>query len=324
MNAAFRAGERAILIFVNSPHGPVQDERKMDSVHRRFALFNSADMRRRDFVAAAAATGLATAQTTTRIARNGRVKQALTRGVFATNMPFEDMCGEAARLGCHGFDLVRAQDWPTLKKHGLICTMAPPNMGVSIQNGLNEKDKHTAIEKTMRTALDECKAGGCPNLITVSGNRRGLSDEEGIANCVLFLNRVKAQAEDVSVTICFEPINSVDYPDQQCDRTEWAVEVCKRVNSPRVRILLDLRHRQIMQGDVCRTIRDNFQWIAHFHTAGVPGSQEIDDTQELNYRFVAKTIADLGFNGYVTHEYRPSPGRDPIKSLEQALEIMDV
>jgi len=282
-------------------------------------------MRRRDFVTAFAASGLAAARAQTPTVRKGRLKQCLTRGVFGQGMAFEDMCREAARLGCYGFDLIPSRDWPTLKKYGLTPTMAPPNAGVSIASGLNDPSKHDAIEKSMRAALDECAANGCPNLITVSGNRRGMSDTEGADHCVAFLNRVKAQAEDKGVTICFELLNSkVDHKDAMCDHMAWIVDICKRVNSPRVKVLYDIYHAQIMEGDICRTITDNFQWIAHFHTAGVPGRHEIDDTQELNYRFVAKTIADLGFTGYLTHEYRPAMGRDAMKSLEQTLAIMDV
>ncbi len=149
----------------------------------------------------------------------------------------------------------------------------------------------------MGPAIDECAAGGCPNLITVSGSRRGMSDAEGADNSVAFLNRVKAQAEDKGVTICLELLNSkIDHKDQMCDHTAWGVEVCRRVNSPRVKLLFDIYHMQIMEGDICRTIRDNFQWIAHFHTGGVPGRHEIDGTQELNYHFVAQTIAELGLH----------------------------
>lgn len=288
-----------------------------------------ASMRRRDFVTAFAAAGAAAtqleAQSGKPVQRKGRIKQCLTRGVFGRNsgMSFDDMCRTAASLGVHGFDLIPSRDWPTLKKYGLKPTMAPPNMGVTIPNGINERAKHDALEKTMRPAIDECAAGGCPNLITVSGSKRGLSDEEGISACVDFLNRVKAQAEDKGVTICMELLNSkVDHPDQQCNHTAWGVEVCKRVNSPRVKLLYDIYHMQIMEGDVCRTIKDNFQWLAHFHTAGVPGRHEIDGTQELNYHFVAETLAGLGYTGYVTHEYRPA--RDPMESLRQALDIMDV
>ncbi len=285
-------------------------------------------MRRRDLVSAFAVAGLAgtqfgKAQTPAKPA--GRLKQCVTGGVFDAKMPFEDRCRMAADLGCVGFDLVRASDWPTLKKYGLTPTMAPPNAGVSIPNGINAKENHDKIEQTMRPAIDQCAAGGCPNLITVSGSRRALTDAEGADNCVAFLNRVKAQAEDKGVTICLELLNSkIDHKDQMCDHTAWGVDVVKRVGSPRVKLLYDIYHMQIMEGDICRTIHDNFQWIAHFHTGGVPGRHEIDDTQELNYNFVGKTIADLGYTGYVTHEYKLTPGRDARESLAQAIRIMTV
>lgn len=267
--------------------------------------------------------GLAGAQTPA--SPKGRLKQCVTGGVFDSKMSFEDRCRMAADLGCVGYDLVRASDWPTLKKYGLTPTMAPPNAGVNIPNGLNAKENHDRIEKTMRPAIDQCAAGGCPNLITVSGSRRALTDAEGADNCVAFLNRVKAQAEDKGVTICMELLNSkIDHKDQMCDHTAWGVDVVKRVGSPRVKLLYDIYHMQIMEGDICRTIHDNFQWIAHFHTGGVPGRHEIDDTQELSYNFVGKTIADLGYTGYVTHEYKLTPGRDARQSLQQAIRIMTV
>jgi hydroxypyruvate isomerase len=152
-----------------------------------------------------------------------------------------------------------------------------------------------------------------------------MADDQGADNCVAFLNRVKAQAEDKGVTICMELLNSkVNHKDYMCDHAAWGVGVMKRVNSPRVKLLYDIYHMQIMDGDICRTITENLQWIAHFHTGGVPGRHEIDDTQGLNYRFVAKTIADLGYTGYVAHEYSPAPGHDPKESLKQAIEIMTV
>ena len=282
-------------------------------------------MRRRDLFGALAVAGAAAAQAQTPAPRKGRLKQCVTRGVFGPNMSFDEMCRIAAQLGCKGFDLAPVEQWPTLKKYGLIPTMRFPNAGVSIPNGLNDKSRHAAIEQTMRPAIDECAAHGCPNLITVSGSRRGMSDAEGADNCVAILDRVKAQAEDKGVTICLELLNSkIDHPDQMCDHTAWGVGVVRRVNSPRVKLLYDIYHMQIMEGDICRTIRDNFQWIAHFHTGGVPGRHEIDGAQELNYHFVAETIADLGFTGYIAHEYRLTPGRDPAQSLRQAIETMDV
>ena len=166
---------------------------------------------------------------------------------------------------------------------------------------------------------------GAPNLITFSGNRRGMSDVEGADNCVTFLNKVKAHAEDKGVTICMELLNSkVNHKDYMCDHSAWGVEVCKRVNSPRVKLLYDIYHMQIMEGDVARTIRDNIQYLAHFHTGGNPGRHEINETQELNYRFVAQTIAEAGFKGYIAHEYSPAQGNDPLKSLDEAMRICDV
>ncbi len=280
-------------------------------------------MRRREFVAAAIAASTLEAQT--QAERKGRLKQCVTRGVFARDMPFEETCKIAARLGCKGYDLVDPADWSTLKKYGLLSTMYPAGAGGTISDALNRKENHERIEKSMRAAIDLCASNGYPNVITFSGNRRGMSDAEGADNCVAFLNRVKAHAEDKSVTICMELLNSkVNHKDYMCDHAAWGVDVVKRVNSPRVKLLYDIYHMQIMDGDIVRTIRDNIQWIGHFHTGGNPGRHEIDDTQELNYRFVAKSIADLGFTGYVAHEYSPAQGRDPVKSLEQALEIFDV
>jgi hydroxypyruvate isomerase len=253
--------------------------------------------------------------------RKGRLKQGVTRGVFGRGMALEEACRHCARLGVVGFDLVGPADFPTLKKFGLIPTMVSGAM--TLTGGINHKEDHDAVEKAIRPLIDQAAAAGAPNLIALSGNRRGLSDAEGMDNVVAFFNRVKAQAEDKGVTICLELLNSkVNHPDYQCDRTAWGVEVCKRVNSPRVKLLYDIYHMQIMEGDVIRTIRDNIQWIAHFHTAGNPGRHEMDDTQELNYRGIARAIADLGFSGYVAHEY--SPLRDPVRSLEETLAIFDV
>jgi hydroxypyruvate isomerase len=293
-------------------------------------------MRRRDFLGAIAAVGVAAAaraQTPPAgsAARKGRIKQALMRFNFGrdTKLSFDDMCREAVRIGFHGFDLVGPQDWPTLKKYGLVCTMAPA-MGVTIRDGLIRPELHGAIEKAMHDEIDQCAASGWPNIITVGGERRGIGYEEGKDRATALLNRVKAHAEDKGVTLCIEIVNS-KYQDPEFgradaifDRLAWGVDLCARVNSPRVRVLFDIYHVQIMEGDVCANIREHFPWIAHFHTAGVPGRRELDDTQELNYRFVAKTIADLGFTGYVTHEYRPSPGRDPLESLQRVFDIMNV
>jgi hydroxypyruvate isomerase len=169
---------------------------------------------------------------------------------------------------------------------------------------------------------------GCPNLIAIPGERRGMSREEGADNAVAILSRVKGYAEQKGVMLCMEITNSKVVADARTDQVfdhlAWGLDVCKRVNSPRVKIVYDMYHVQIADGDVTRNLRDNLNHICHIHVAGVPSRGEIDDTQELNYRFIANAIADLGYTGFVAHEYRPSAGRDVIKSLEQCFEIMNV
>lgn len=272
-------------------------------------------MTRRLFIPALAAS-MASAQP-----RKGRLKQCVTRGVFGKGAQFEDMCRNAARMGVVGFDLVAPTDFPVLKKYGLVSSMSSGAM--TLTGGCNRKEDHPVVIKAMRELIDAASAFGSPNVIALSGNRRGMTDQEGADNVVAFLNAVKEQAESKNVTICLELLNSkVNHPDYQCDRTSWGVDVCRRVNSPRVKLLYDIYHMQIMEGDIIRTIRDNIQWIAHFHTAGNPGRHEMDDTQEMNYRGIARAIADSKFQGYVAHEY--SPLRDPLKSLEETLSMFEV
>jgi len=294
-------------------------------------------MRRRDFVttlgASLAANGIASAQAPTPaitpVKRKNRLKQGCMRTNFPANMPFDDMCRIAAEQGIHGFDLIAPSDWPTLKKYGLKPLMATTG-GVSFENGVIRREFHEALEKVVNANIDTCAAGGCPNMFAVGGQRRGMSYQEGADNAVSFFNRIKAHAEDKQVTVSLEIMNSkfmdstVGRWDQICDHLAWGVGVVKRVNSPRVKILFDIYHVQIMDGDVVHNIRENIQYISHFHTGGVPDRHEIDQTQELNYRFIAQAIVDAGFTGYVSHEYRPATGHDPVQSLKRAIEIMDV
>jgi hydroxypyruvate isomerase len=283
-------------------------------------------MTRRELIGGLAAAGVLSAQTSPApVQRKGRMKQSVTRGVFGRGMPLEDACREAARLGCKGFDLIGSADWPTLKKYGLTPAMYPPGPGGTIPEALNRKENHERIEKSLHAAIDEAAANGVPNIITFSGNRKGMDDREGADNCVASLSRVKAHAEDKGVTFCMEYLNSkVNHKDYMFDHIAWGVDVMKRVNSPRVKILYDIYHAQIMDGDIVRNIRDHYQWIGHFHTGGNPGRHDIDESQELNYRFIAKAIADLGYTGFIAHEYSPDQGHDPIATLDKAMEICDV
>jgi hydroxypyruvate isomerase len=282
-------------------------------------------MTRRSFLPAAGGSALALAGAAGAApapARKGRLKQAVTRGVFGPKISkdLEECCKMAAEFGIKGFDLIGPQDWPTLKKYGLLPTMVPG--GTSIPEGTNRIENHAKMVPAMREAIEKAASVGAPNVIALSGARKGLPDEKGIENSVIFLNQVKTIAEDKGVTICLELLNSkVNHPDYQCDHTSWGVEVCKRVNSPRVKLLYDIYHMQIMEGDVIRTIKDNIKWLGHFHTGGVPGRHEIDASQELNYSAVAKAIVETGYTGWLSHEYN-NP-KDPRKALEEALEICD-
>jgi hydroxypyruvate isomerase len=287
-------------------------------------------MRRREFLGTVAAplivSGMSAQEPQPSAAppRKGRIKQGVTRGVFGRGASLEDSCREAARLGIKGFDLIGPDDWPTLKKYGLVPSMYPGGPGGTIDEAMCRKDNHARLRPLLDAAIDQAAANGVPNIITFSGTRKGMADAEGADNCVAFLNAIKAHAEDKQITICMEYLNSkVNHKDYMFDHIAWGVDVIKRVNSPRVKILFDIYHAQIMDGDIVRNIRDYFPLIAHFHTGGNPGRHEIDETQELNYRFVMQAIAELGFTGFVSHEYSPSQGHDPIKELEKAIAICD-
>jgi len=250
----------------------------------------------------------------------GRIKQSAARWCYG-KMGLDDLCRSAAQIGLKGIDLVNHEDWPTLQKYGLTPAMTPG--AGTIPNGWNRAENHAALEKEMKENIALAAAAKVPNVITFSGNRKGMGDPEAKDNCVAGLNRVKKIAEDNNVTICLELLNSkVDHKDYQCDHTVWGAEVITRVDSPRVKLLYDIYHMQIMEGDIIRTIRSNIQHIAHFHTGGVPGRHELDGTQELNWRAVATAIADLNFQGFVAHEFVPT--RDPMQSLAQAYDIFNV
>ncbi len=281
----------------------------------------SISITRRGMVALAG-TAVALAQSTEeKVQRKGRLKQGVCGGVFGRNMPFEERAKNAARMGALCYDLTGPQQWPVLKKYGLVPTMV--SGGGKLTDACNDKSLHEAIYKQFSENIPRAKQEGIPNVITFSGNRRGKSDEEGLDNCLQILKRVTPIAEDNGITICMELLNSkVDHPDYQCDHSTWGVELCKRVNSPRFKLLYDIYHMQIMEGDVIRTIRQNIQHIGHFHTAGNPGRNEPDDSQELNYRPVAQAIVDLGYTGYFSHEY--SPKKDPMTSLDAAMRLCDV
>ena len=298
-----------------------------------------ADLTRREALTAAAtaalslgANGLVTLDaqapaTTTkpqaRAVTKGRLKQSVSRWCYQ-RIPMPDFCKAVAEMGLTAIDLLEEPDWTVVRDHGLICSMGYAGGG-SIANGLNVKANHDAIVKNFEQKIPKAAAMKVPNVITFFGNRRGMSDTEAVANCVEGLNRVKALGEEHGVTICIELLNSkVDHKDYQGDHTAFGIEIVKAVSSPRVKLLNDLYHMQIMEGDLIRNIRNGKDFFAHYHTGGVPGRHELDATQEVNWATVCTAIADTGFQGYVAHEFTPSAGRDPLTSLREAVVLCDV
>lgn len=233
----------------------------------------------------------------------GRLKQSVCRWTLRGELP--EVCAHVKALGFQGIDLLYPDEWDAARAAGLTCSMGYASRRKNfIPDGFNDPSLHPVLIEELNTAIPKAAQAGVPNLIAMFGNRRGRSDAEGIANCVAGLSKVAPVAEQHGVTVCVELLNSkVDHKDYQGDHTEFGAEVMRRLNSPRVKLLYDIYHMQIMEGDVVRTIRDHRQWIGHFHTGGVPGRHEIDDTQELNYRAIARAIADTGFPGFVAHEF---------------------
>ena len=289
------------------------------------------ELTRREALAAGAATlaaGLTTpsdvhaqAAASGKAVMKGRLKQSVSRWCYQ-KIPMPEFCKAVAAMGIPAIDLLNEPDWAVVRDFGLICSMGSGGGG-SIANGLNVKANHDEIVRNLELSIPKAAAQKVPNVITFFGNRRGMSDSEAIANCIEGLNRVKKVAEDSGVTICVELLNSkVDHKDYQGDHTAFGVEVVKAVASPRVKLLYDIYHMQIMEGDIIRTIRDNKEYLAHFHTGGVPGRHELDATQELNWATVCAAIVDTGFQGYLAHEFVPT--RDPLTSLREAVVLCDV
>lgn len=275
-------------------------------------------MERRHFLAAASLASAASSHTAA--APAGRLKQSVCRWCYG-KIPAEEFAAACARMGIQAIDLLPKQEWPVAQKHGLRLTSVPGP--TSIADGLNRKENHAAIEEKFKVMVEEAAAAKAHSIIVLSGNRRGMGDDEGAANCVAGLNRIKKYAEDKGILVILELLNSkVNHKDYMCDKTAWGVRVVQEVNSPMVKLLYDIYHMQIMEGDVIRTIRENHQWIGHYHTGGNPGRNEIDDTQELYYPAIARAIADTGYQGYFAHEFVPK--RDPLTSLAEAVKICTV
>ncbi len=253
--------------------------------------------------------------------REGRIRQSVSRWCYE-KIPLAELCEKGAAIGLKAIDLLNEEEWEVPRRYGLVCSMGYGGGG-EIRDGMNRVENHAKIEAAFRKSIPRAAKLGVANVITFSGNRNGVPDDEGMRNTIAGLNRAKKIAEDHGVTICMELLNSkVDHKDYMCDRTAWGVRVMEAVNSPRVKLLYDIYHMQIMEGDLIRTIKDNIEWLGHFHTGGVPGRHELDNTQEVNWAGVMRAIAGTNFAGYVAHEFVPA--RDPLRSLQEAVELCDV
>ena len=261
----------------------------------------------------------AQAQAKEKVVMNGRIKQSVSKWCYG-KIPLKEFCQKVKEMGIVGVDLLGPGDFATLKEFGLVCTMTN---SYGIHPGLNRKENHEKCLASLRTAIEATSAAGFPNVICMSGNREGLDDETGAKNCAEGLKQIAKFAEEKKIILCMELLNSKrDHKDYMCDRTEWGVDMCKMVGSPNVKLLYDIYHMQIMEGDVIATIKKHKDYIGHVHTGGVPGRNEIDDSQEIFYPAVMKALIDVKYEGYVAHEFVPK--RDPLTSLAQAVKLCDV
>ena len=260
------------------------------------------------------------AEAITPLVSAGRLKQSVCRWCY-DKIPLDTLCRDVAAMGFKSVELLSESEWAALTPHGLTCAVA--NGPSTIPVGFNRLNEHDRLVKESERLLPLVAAAEIPQMIVFSGNRAGMSDAEGLANCAVGLRRIMPLAEKLGVTVIMELLNSkVDHKDYMCDHTAWGVALCKRVGSERFKLLYDVYHMQIMEGDVIRTIRDNFRYIGHYHTGGVPGRHEIDSAQELNYPRIMTTLAELGYTGYVGQEFIPV--RDPMVSLREAYTLCNV
>lgn len=254
--------------------------------------------------------------------RRGRIRQSVSRWCYA-KYSLDELAKYAAHIGLQGIDLLEPQEFDVPGRYGLVCTMGYAGMG-SIASGLNRVSNHDALEAGLRKNVGTAVKHKVPNLILFSGNRNGMGDDEGLRNSVAGLNRLKKIAEDNGVVLCVELLNSkVNHPDYMADRSAWGIKLMEEVNSPNVKLLYDIYHMQIQEGDLLRTIQKNMGWMGHFHTGGVPGRHELNEDQEVRWDGVMRGIAATTYTGYVAHEFVPA-GADPLASLLQAANLCDV
>ena len=242
-------------------------------------------------------------------------------------MPLEELCVEAKKIGLKAIDLIPPKDWPTLQKYGLVCSMCYIGGKVSLTEGWNNPKFHDQLIRDFSETIPLVEKAGYKNLICFSGNRNGMDDATGLKNCAEGLRKILPLAEKHNVMIQMELLNSkVDHKDYMCDKSPWGVELCKQLNSPNFKLLYDIYHMQIDEGDVIRTIRDNHQYFGHYHTGGVPGRHELNESQELFYPAIMKAIIETGHKGFVAQEFIPTgkTTEEKIAALKDAVKVCDV
>ena len=254
----------------------------------------------------------------------GKINHSACRWCY-NSIPLDELCKRGKEVGLQALDLLNIEEVPTAQKYGLTCSMVNHNLkGYGIPKGFNRIENHKDLIAYYEDAIPKAANLGLKNIICFSGNRAGLSDEQGLANCAIGLKQILKIAEKNKITICMELLNSkVDHKDYQCDNSNWGTALVRSIGSEQFKLLYDIYHMQIMEGDVIRTIRDNYQCFGHYHTGGVPGRNEIDDSQELYYPAIMKAIAETGFTGFTAQEFIPK-NADKIASLDKCVKICDI
>ena len=253
----------------------------------------------------------------------GNINHSVCQWTF-NYLSLDDLCNTVKNIGFSAIDLLKPKDWPTLQKHGIYCSMCYTSGDNNLYKGFNNPENHEHLIKDYLEVIPEMSKYNYKNLICFSGARNGLDDETGMKNCAEAIDKILPLAKEHGVTLIMELLNSkIDHKDYQCDHTTWGVQLCEKINAENFKLLYDIYHMQIDEGDIIRTIKENHQYIAHYHTGGVPGRHEINDTQELHYPAVMRAIIDTGYKGYVAQEFMPTR-ENKVDSLEEAVKICDV
>lgn len=267
-----------------------------------------------------AQTGKKPTQNSTKL--KGNINHSVCRWCYGA-ISLEDLCIAAKKIGIKSIELVGPEEWHTLKKHGLTSALPWCN-DVGLDKGFNDLNNHEGLIKKYTETIPLAAAEGYKTLICFSGNRNGVSDAQGLENCAIGIKKLLPLCEKHNITLIMELLNSkVDHKDYQCDHTAWGVELCKKIDSTYFKLLYDIYHMQIMEGDIIRTIKENIKYIGHFHTGGNPGRNEIDDSQELYYPAIMKAIVETGYKGFVSQEFIPK-SKNPLESLKKCIQICDV